>query len=298
MNNEKLIKPVPGWLMLVLLIGLLGLDIWWMAGSIKEMAVSQKDGLPVPFWGLVFSTVGFLIISTLMAGFFIVEPNGSKVMLLFGNYKGTVREAGLGWANPFYSKRSMSLRVRNLLGDTLKVNDLAGNPVDIAAIIVWQISDTYRASFEVDNYEQYVLLQTETSVRHLASTYPYDSEDHEMSLRHNTDEVSDVLSKELQDRVKVAGVTILDARLAHLAYAPEIAGAMLRRQQAAAVIAARTRIVDGAVSMVEMALKRLEENKTVDLDEERKAAMVSNLMVVLCSEHGTQPVVNAGTLYP
>ncbi len=298
MNSEKVCKPVPGGLMLILLLALTGLDGWMMFHSIGLMAEAQKAGQAVDVWPLIGEAVAISVLAVLYCGFFVVEPNGSKVLLLFGRYVGTVKQQGFAWANPFLTKRSLSLRVRNLMGDTLKVNDLAGNPVDIAAIIVWQISDTYRASFEVDNYEQYVLLQTETSVRHLASTYPYDTEDHETSLRHNTDEVSEVLRKELQERVEVAGVKILDARLAHLAYAPEIAGAMLRRQQAAAVIAARTLIVDGAVGMVESALKKLEDTGTVVLDEERKAAMVSNLMVVLCSEHGTQPVVNAGTLYP
>ncbi len=298
MNSEKVFKPVPGGLMLILLLALTGLDGWMMFHSIGLMAEAQKAAQAVDVWPIIGEAAALSVLTVLYCGFFVVEPNGSKVLLLFGRYVGTVKRQRFAWANPFLTKRSLSLRVRNLMGDTLKVNDLAGNPVDIAAIIVWQISDTYRASFEVDNYEQYVLLQTETSVRHLASTYPYDTEDHETSLRHNTDEVSEVLRKELQERVEVAGVKILDARLAHLAYAPEIAGAMLRRQQAAAVIAARTLIVDGAVGMVESALKKLEDTGTVVLDEERKAAMVSNLMVVLCSEHGTQPVVNAGTLYP
>jgi regulator of protease activity HflC (stomatin/prohibitin superfamily) len=211
---------------------------------------------------------------------------------------GTVKQSGFHWANPFYIKRGISLRARSLNGEKLKVNDNAGNPVEIAAIVVWQVSDTFKASFEVDNYTQYVALQSETAVRHLASSFPYDGEDDQLSLRRNTDEVSVHLQQELGERLSRAGVTVLEARLAHLAYAPEIAGVMLRRQQATAVVAARTRIVDGAVGMVEMALQRLEEHQTIKLDEERKAAMVSNLMVVLCSEQSAQPVVNAGTLYP
>lgn len=297
MKSEKLFNATPGWTMLFILIALLGLDIWWMIAGITDMAAAGRANLPVPYWGFVWSLVSLIVLFTLLAGFFIVEPNGSKVILLFGDYKGTAKRSGFNWGNPFFTKRSVSLRARTLIGEKLKVNDRDGNPVDIAAMVVWQVEETYRASFVVDDYEEFVMMQTETSVRHLASSYPYDSEEHETSLRHNTDEVSDVLKRELQERVERAGVRVLEARLTHLAYAPEIAGAMLRRQQAAAVIAARTRIVDGAVGMVEMALSKLAESKTVELDEERKAAMVSNLMVVLCSEHGTQPVVNAGSLY-
>jgi regulator of protease activity HflC (stomatin/prohibitin superfamily) len=231
-------------------------------------------------------------------GFIVVEPNGSKVLLLVsGSYKGTVKRTGFQWVNPFMTKRSISLRARTLNGDRLKVNDLAGNPVEIAAIVVWRVRDTYEASFDVDNYEQYVTLQSEAAVRHLASSYPYDAEDESVSLRRNVDEVSAALQRELQERLDRAGVEVIEARLSHLAYAPEIASAMLRRQQASAIISARTRIVEGAVGMVEMALDRLEEYKKLQLDEERKAAMVSNLLVVLCSEHAAQPVLNTGTLY-
>lgn len=230
----------------------------------------------------------------LINGFFVVEPNGSRVLVLFGKYQGTVRQNGFFYTLPWMSKRSVSLRARTLNGDRLKVNDAAGNPIEIAAVIVWNVSDTYRACFEVEKYEEFVRLQSETAVRHLASTHPYDAEDEEQSLRRNTDVVSEALKSELNERLGRAGVTVLEARLSHLAYAPEIAGAMLRRQQAAAVIAARTRIVEGAVSMVEMALKRLEEHHTVDFDGDRKAALVSNLLVVLCAEQSAQPVVNAG----
>jgi regulator of protease activity HflC (stomatin/prohibitin superfamily) len=228
----------------------------------------------------------------LLGGFFIVEPNGSKVLVLFGKYKGTVKDNGFFWANPFMVKRPVSLRARTLNGEKLKVNDAVGNPIEIAAIIIWKVSDTYRASFEVDDYEQYVRLQSETAVRHLASTHPYDADDDAVSLRRNTDEISIALKNELEERLARAGVTVLEARLSHLAYAAEIASAMLRRQQAAAVIAARQRIVEGAVGMVEMAIHRLEERETVKMNEDRKAQLVSNLLVVLCGEQNAQPVVN------
>lgn len=247
---------------------------------------------------LVFVGIGMMVVFILGAtGFFIVEPNGGKVLLLFGRYKGTVRTSGFWWANPFYLKRGVSLRARTLNGERLKVNDLSGNPVEIAAIVVWKVEDTYEATFEVQDFEQFVALQSETAVRHLASSYPYDAEDEHFSLRRNADEVSSHLRDELQERLKMAGVQVLEARLSHLAYAPEIAGVMLRRQQAAAVVAARQRIVDGAVGMVHMALEKLEKDGVVSLDEERKAQMVSNLLVVLCSEQSAQPVLNAGTLY-
>ena len=239
----------------------------------------------------------FVVTLILNIGLFIIEPGGSKVLTLFGKYKGTVREAGLHWANPFFLKRACSLRIRTLNGERLKVNDLAGNPIEIAAVIVWQVADTYRAQFEVDNYEQFVALQSETSLRHSASIFPYDADDDTISLRKNTVEVSQHLKEELEERLAMAGVSIVEARLSHLAYASEIAGAMLRRQQATAVIAARQKIVEGAVGMVEMALERIAQHGVVVLDDERKAAMVSNLMVVLCSEQAAQPVVNTGTLY-
>lgn len=231
----------------------------------------------------------------LVNGFFIVEPNGSKVLVLFGKYQGTVKKNGFYYTLPFMSKRSVSLRARTLNGDRLKVNDAVGNPIEIAAVIIWRVRDTYRASFEVDNYEQFVRMQSETAVRHLASTHPYDADDESVSLRRNTDEIAVALKSELEERLARAGVTVLEARLSHLAYAPEIAGAMLRRQQAAAVIAARQRIVEGAVGMVEMAMHRLEEHGTVKMDEDRKAVLVSNLLVVLCGEQAAQPVVNAGS---
>ena len=232
------------------------------------------------------------------AGLFTVQPNQAVVLILFGSYVGTVRDSGWWWTNPFNTRRKVSLRVRSLNGHTIKVNDHAGNPVEIAAVVVWKVSDTAQAVFDVENYEDFVSVQSETAVRHLASAYPYDEYDHDaISLRGSTDKVSEALRVELQERLRPAGVEILEARLSHLAYAPEIAGAMLQRQQAAAIIAARQRIVDGAVGMVEMALERLSANNIVNLDEERKAAMVSNLLVVLCGERAATPVLNTGTLY-
>jgi len=236
-----------------------------------------------------------------LAGLFIVNPNDSRVLVLFGVYKGTVKDNGFFWANPFYSKRRITLRARNLNGERLKVNDKAGNPIEIAAVVVWQVDDTYRASFEVDYYRDYVVIQSEAAVRHLAGAYPYDSfEDHdnaELTLRAGRELVNAELEKELSARFARAGVTVIEARISHLAYAPEIAEAMLRRQQASAVVAARTQIVDGAVGMVELALHKLTSKGLVSLDEDKKATMVSNLLVVLCSESHATPVVNAGTLY-
>jgi len=232
------------------------------------------------------------------AGLFTVQPNQAVVMILFGTYVGTVRDSGWWWTNPFNTRKRISLRVRSLNGHTIKVNDHAGKPVEIAAVVVWRVLDTAQASFDVDNYEEFVPIQSETAVRHLASEYPYDEPDHDaISLRGSTDKVSEFLRTELQVRLRQAGVEVIEARLSHLAYAPEIAGAMLQRQQAAAIIAARQRIVDGAVGMVEMALERLSRNQVVELDEERKAAMVSNLLVVLCGERAATPVLNAGTLH-
>jgi regulator of protease activity HflC (stomatin/prohibitin superfamily) len=226
-----------------------------------------------------------------------VNPNEAAALLLFGAYKGTVKKNGFCWANPFYTKMKISLRARNLNGEKLKVNDLSGNPIEIAAVVVWQVAETAEALFEVDDYEEYVETQSEAAVRHMASAYPYDGDEATISLRGSTDELNQHLQKELQERLGRAGVDVNEARLSHLAYAPEIAGAMLQRQQASAVVAARQKIVEGAVGMVELALEELNKKTIVTLDEERKAAMVSNLMVVLCSEHSAQPIVNTGTLY-
>jgi regulator of protease activity HflC (stomatin/prohibitin superfamily) len=245
--------------------------------------------------------IGVLVIAFgvfLCNGFFTLQPNEGRVLILFGAYRGTVREAGWHWTNPLNTKKRISLRAKNLNGDKLKVNDKRGNPIEIAAVVVWRVQDTFQASFDVEKYDEYVRIQSESAVRHLANSYAYDhGEANEITLRSGVDEVCAALQKELQERVAKAGVQIDEARLTHLAYAPEIAGVMLRRQQAEAIIAARQMIVHGAVSMVQMALKDLTENKIVDLDEERKATMVSNLLVVLCGDRDAQPVINAGTLY-
>ncbi|WP_019586255.1 SPFH domain-containing protein [Deinococcus apachensis] len=245
-------------------------------------------------WGIL---AGILALFAL-AGFFIVQPNQAKVLTLFGRYVGTERRNGFYWTNPFTVRRNVSLRIRNFNSERLKVNDQMGNPIEIAAVIVWRVVDTARAVFDVEDYEEFVEIQSETALRHLAAQYPYDEyEGHGFSLRGNPDEVAEALGRELATRLRHAGVEVLEARLSHLAYSPEIAGAMLQRQQASAIIAARQQIVQGAVGMVEMALRELSEQGIVQLDEERKAQMVSNLLVVLTSERGTQPVVNAGSLY-
>ncbi len=247
---------------------------------------------------LLFAVPAAMLFFFGLNGYFIIQPNEARVMILFGNYQGTVRESGFFWANPFLVRKAFSLRSRNLNGEKLKVNDKRGNPIEIAAVIVWRIRDTAQAWFDVERFDDYVRIQSESAVRHLANLYSYDhGEEHEITLRSNITDVSGALQAELQERVAKAGVEIEEARLSHLAYAPEIAGVMLRRQQAEAIIDARQKIVHGAVSMVQMALHDLTENKVVELDEERKAAMVSNLLVVLCGEHDAQPVINAGTLY-
>ena len=248
-----------------------------------------------PLLGGLLLAVAFLV---LVAGFFVVQPNQASVITLFGRYVGTERRNGFYWTNPFTTRKRLSLRIRNFSSQQLKVNDAGGSPIEIAAVIVWRVVDTARASFDVENYEEFVHIQAETALRHLASQYSYDDhQDHQFSLRGNPDEVAAALVTELGSRLEHAGVEILEARLSHLAYAPEIAGAMLQRQQAGAILAARQIIVQGAVGMVEMALSQLSERNIVELDEERKAQMVSNLLVVLTSERGTQPVVNAGSLY-
>lgn len=287
MSREREITPVSGILMAVVALAVLVAALFGL-GFLEEGGSPSQVGLEVGLW---------ILFGLIAPGFFIVEPNGSKVLILFGTYKGTVKQNGFYWTLPFMVRRAVSLRARTFNSEKLKVNDHVGNPIEIAAVIVWKVTDTYSASFEVDRYEDYVTIQSETGIRSLAQSYPYDDEDDIISLRRNTTEVSEHLMEQLQDRLRLAGVTILEARLSHLAYAPEIAGAMLRRQQAAAVVAARARIVDGAVGMVEMALRHLEERHTVELDDERKAAMVSNLLVVLCSEQAASPVINAGTLY-
>ena len=260
-------------------------------------------GRPAPAfaWLLV---LGVLTGAWCLAGLYMLQPNQAALMTLFGSYRGTDRGDGLRWANPFYVKKKVSVRARNFNSEKLKVNDLRGNPIEIAAAIVWRIEDTAQATFDVDNFEAYVLTQAESAVRHLALSYAYDNIDEpaagaarEITLRSGTDEVASALRGELQARFALAGIVVVDAKLTHLAYAPEIAGTMLRRQQAEAIIAARSKIVHGAVGMVEMALNGLAERGLLHLDDERKAAMVSNLLVVLCSDHDATPVVNTGTLY-
>lgn len=256
--------------------------------------------------GVAVLPVTLKLISLLLAvvvlvcwfGFYMVHPNQSAVLQLFGRYVGTDLNNGLRWSNPLYSKQKVSLRVRNFESSKMKVNDNAGNPVEIAAVVVWKVVDSAEAVFEVDNYENFVSIQSESAIRHLASSYAYDAgSDDVISLRSSTDEVTELLKNEIQARLNKAGVQVLEARISHLAYAPEIASAMLQRQQAAAIVAARQQIVEGAVGMVETALQRLAEREVVELDSERKAAMVSNLLVVLCGDHHVQPVINTGSLY-
>jgi regulator of protease activity HflC (stomatin/prohibitin superfamily) len=249
-------------------------------------------------WLIFVSILTMVLMLPLAVGLFIVNPNEAKVLQLFGKYVGTVKTPGLAWANPFYYKRRVSLRIRNFESSRLKVNDNEGNPIEIAAVVVWRVVDTAEAMFEVDDVLKYVHVQSESAVRNLATSYTYDAhDDTQISLRGHTSAVADHLKREIQDRLTTAGVEVMEARISHLAYAPEIAAAMLQRQQAGAIIAARQRIVEGAVGMVEMALEMLSKREIVKLDDERKAAMVSNLLVVLCGERGTQPVVNTGTIY-
>ena len=249
--------------------------------------------------GLIASFLGSVILLVCWAGLFMVHPNEAKVLQLFGKYVGTCRDPGLRWANPFYAKASVSTRIRNFESGQLKVNDSNGSPIEIAAVVVWKVFDTAEALFEVDDYVNFVQIQSESALRNLGTTYPYEphEEDEGIALRSNPSEIAQALRDEIQDRLSQAGVTVIEARISHLAYAPEIANAMLRRQQASAIIAARKQIVRGAVGMVDLALGALEEDDIVKLDEERKAAMVSNLLVVLCSDESAQPVLNTGSLY-
>jgi regulator of protease activity HflC (stomatin/prohibitin superfamily) len=281
-------NTAPGLLMLALFLVGLGLVGRWLVAALR----AQEGGQALL---AILSLVAMVVALT---GLFVVNPNEGRVLQLFGSYKGTATDAGLRWANPFYTKRPISLRVRNFESQKLKVNDTDGNPIEIAAVIVWRVVDSAEACFEVDDFENYVRVQSEAAVRNLATRYPYDAhEDHKPSLRGSTADVAKDLRHELQERLANAGVEVIEARLSHLAYASEIASAMLRRQQAGAIIAARQKIVEGAVGMVEMALELLNKSQMVKLDEERKAAMVSNLLVVLCADREAQPVVNTGTLY-
>jgi regulator of protease activity HflC (stomatin/prohibitin superfamily) len=286
MQTESLRKVASGWLHVLLNV------LLWLAAAAAFVFMKT-----VPIWLPIAGVLLILAAGLHLAGFFIVNPNVAAVLLLFGSYKGTVKENGFHWANPFFRGFKISLKARNLNSERLKVNDLMGNPIEIAAVVVWQVTNTAEALFEVDDYLTYVTVQSESAIRHLASSYPYDGAEHELTLRGATDEINEHLKKELQERLSRAGVSVLEARLSHLAYAPEIAGAMLQRQQATAVVAARQKIVEGAVGMVEMALDALAQKQMIQLDEERKATMVSNLMVVLCSERAAQPIVNAGSLY-
>jgi len=288
MIRERVHAALPG---LPMLLVLLAVDL----SSVYGIVVSARDDVPGLLLGSVLAIV---VASVLLAGLFVVNPNEAKVLQLFGHYVGSVKQPGLRWANPFYTKKRISQRVRNFESSHLKVNDNEGNPIEIAAVVVWKVVDTAEAVFEVDDYNNYVKVQTEAALRNLATSYPYDAhDDAHISLRGHTGAVAEHLKTEIQDRLTRAGVEVMEARISHLAYAPEIAHAMLQRQQAGAIIAARQRIVEGAVGMVEMALELLSRRDIVTLDNERKAAMVSNLLVVLCGERSTQPVINTGTIY-
>jgi regulator of protease activity HflC (stomatin/prohibitin superfamily) len=287
---EKIIKPFSGFLALIVAIIALPLAVFMF------FLMSSTGELMFLFLAFVFF-IGFIFA---VKGIMIVNPNHARVLTFFGKYTGSVKENGLLWVNPLYKSYNLSLRSQNLNGQQLKVNDKLGNPIEIAAVIVWRVSDTYKASFEVSNFQQYVNVQSEAAVRHLAVSYAYDimeDESADITLRDGGDKVNEMLERELNERLAPAGVSVLEARISHLAYAPEIAGAMLQRQQATAIVAARSKIVEGAVGMVEMALARLSEKQIIVLDEERKAAMVSNLLVVLCGDSKVTPVVNTGTLH-
>ena len=288
MIREQVKAVWSGYLMLVILAAAQIAAAYAFFVAIRAMSIG----------GIVVAAVVVLIVLTCWAGLFMVQPNEAKVLQLFGKYVGTTHEPGLKWANPFFAKQAVSVRIRNFESGKLKVNDLRGSPIEIAAVVVWKVVDTAEALFEVDDYEEFVQIQSESALRNLSTTYPYEPHEGEgTALRSHPQEIAQALRKEIQDRLDKAGVTVIEARISHLAYSPEIANAMLRRQQASAIIAARTQIVKGAVGMVDMALKELSENSIVELDEERKAAMVSNLLVVLCGEESVQPVLNTGSLY-
>jgi len=285
-ENER--KVPSGYLMIVVLFLVQATSVYWFVRELQVLSIA----------GIISASIVMTIIFILWFGFFMVNPNEARVLQLFGAYVGTAREPGLRWANPFYMKKAVSVRVRNFESGRLKVNDSRGSPIEIAAVVVWRVIDTAEAIFEVDDYEEFVTIQSESALRNLTTTYPYEPHEGDgPALRSDPLEIAQALRKEIQDRLEEAGVNVIEARISHLAYAPEIAHAMLRRQQATAVIAARTQIVAGAVGMVRMALEQLSAEKIVDLDEERKAAMVGNLLTVLCSEEAAQPVLNAGSLY-
>jgi hypothetical protein len=287
---EKIIKPISGFLMFIVAILLLLPAIYFF------IKIGEGNNPSYIFWAILF----IIAFAFVVKGLIIVNPNQSYVMVLFGKYMGSIKDNGLLWVNPFYKNYRVSLRSQNLDGTPLKVNDKMGNPIEIAAVIVWQVNDTYKACFDVADYMQYVKIQSEAAVRHLATTCPYDhmeDEHADVTLRDGGEKVSALLEEELSERLAPAGIIIKEARISHLAYSPEIAGAMLQRQQATAIVAARFKIVEGAVGMVELALQQLSKKEIVQLDEERKAAMVSNLTVVLCGEKAATPVLNTGTLY-
>ena len=288
MIRERQLSTLNGVLVLLVVIAVAAFGIWTLVGAIRSESGIQ----------LTTAIVSLVVAALTAAGLFVVNPNEAQVVQLFGSYSGTVKTPGLRWANPFYTKKRISLRVRNFESGHLKVNDLEGNPIEIAAVVVWRVVETAEAVFEVDDYEHYVKVQSESALRNLATSYAYDAHDETTrSLRGHTNDVADHLKREIQERLSKAGVEAIEARISHLAYAPEIAAAMLQRQQAGAIIAARKLIVEGAVGMVEMALEMLSRKEIVTLDEERKAAMVSNLLVVLCGERGAQPILNTGTIY-
>jgi len=288
MIRERSYNGLPGLPVLLVLILIDAGLIWMLVMNIRSESAPE----------IVTAALGIALVTFLFAGLFMVNPNEGKVLQLFGEYKGTAKEQGLRWANPFLRKRKVSLRIRNFESSHLKVNDIDGNPIEIAAVVVWKVFETAEAVFEVDDYEHYVKVQSEAALRNLATSYAYDAhDDAQVSLRGHTGAVADHLKREIGDRLAKAGVEVIEARISHLAYAPEIAAAMLQRQQAGAIIAARQRIVEGAVGMVEMALDMLSKKSIIQLDEDRKAAMVSNLLVVLCGDRNTQPVINTGTIY-
>ena len=288
MIRERAHNGMPGLPVLLVILLAIAASFWMLIMNIREESAPE----------IIFAAVAIAVLAFLSAGLFMVNPNEGKVLQLFGEYKGTAKKEGLRWANPFLTKKKVSLRVRNFESSHLKVNDIDGNPIEIAAVVVWRVVETAEAVFEVDDFEHYVKVQSEAALRNLATSYAYDAhDDQHVSLRGHTNAVADHLKREIQERLIKAGVEAMEARISHLAYAPEIAAAMLQRQQAGAIIAARQRIVEGAVGMVEMALDMLSAKSIIQLDEERKAAMVSNLLVVLCGDRNTQPVINTGTIY-
>lgn len=280
---EKIIKPLSGYILVLIILGLIPVAIFSFIG----------EQLSIGFGAVFLFFIG-------LPGFFIVEPNKAMVLLLFGDYKGTVKSSGFFWVNPFMTKKKISLRVRNFENKPVKVNDKIGNPVMIGTIVVWQVDDTFKSTFDVDDYENFVHLQSDAAIRKMAGLYPYDdfeAENEEITLRSGVEEVNHSLEREISDRLKNAGIKVIEARISHLAYASEIASAMLQRQQATAIVAARQKIVEGAVGMVEMAISDLKLKNIIEFDDEKKAAMVSNLMVVLCSDRSATPVLNVGTLH-